>query len=215
MIRCMLCLLVGVAAIASIGESVLAEERPATATRVLDDFESYPDGETVGESAKSKPWKRFGEATMDNLVVTAQEDRVLAGKQSAQYPVNWPARFGMVRYVPETPIDLTQSSAVTVKLRSSNPQTRTKAHLSLTNGKATYESKQAVELAGDETKDLRFALGSEQLTHVDGDAAQSAADVLRAATEIGFKLVSTGQQGYKETILIDDVGIIGAGEPQR
>ena len=65
----------------------------------VDDFESYPGSQVIGSKWRSKPWARFGPATIDNVVATSKKKLVLSGSVSAQYSVAWagPLRRGAAR----------------------------------------------------------------------------------------------------------------------
>ena len=181
---------------------------PGDDDRMIDDFESYEAGQVIASSAKSVPWRRFGDATRDDHVATDRADRVIAGYRSGQYSVAWPAKFGMVRYVIE-PKNFTTSQAILVKIRSDcDVQTSTRVQLNLTNGRAAFESKKAVELSNDaDAKEIVFLVDPDKLERVDGDRSVTAKDLLLAVTEIGLKFTSPNGDTYKETILLDDLRI--------
>ena len=184
---------------------------PGDDDRMLEDFESYKSGQVIGDSAKSIPWRRFGEATSDNLVATAREDRIISGYLSGQYSVTWPAKFGMVRYVLTTPMDFGASKAILVKIRSDcDVETSTRVQLNLSNGRAAFESKKAVELNNEpDAKEIVFLVGPDKLDRVDGERSVTVNELLSGVTEIGLKFTSPASDTYKETILLDDLRIRG------
>jgi hypothetical protein len=179
---------------------------PGDDDRMIEDFESYKSGEVIGSSAKSTPWRRFGEATTDNLVATGREDRIISGYLSGQYSVAWPAKFGMVRYVMTDALDLTAAKAIVVKVRSdSEVETTTQVQLNLSNRRAAFETKKPIELNDDGTpKEIVFLIGPDRLDRVDGERTVTAKELLAGVTEIGLNFTSPRGDIYKETSLLDD-----------
>ena len=184
---------------------------PGDDDRMLEDFESYKSGQVIGESAKSTPWRRFGEATSDNLVATARQDRIISGYLSGQYSVAWPAKFGMVRYVLTDPMDFGASKAILVKVRSDcDVETSTRVQLNLSNGRCAFESKKAIELSNEaDAKEIVFLIDADKLDRVDGERTVTVKELLSSVTEIGLKFTSPAGDTYKETILFDDLRIRG------
>ena len=71
---------------------------PALADKTVDDFESYNSGQIIGKNWDTKPWRRFGNATNDNVVATGADGKVISGRRSAEYGASWPNRFGAIRF---------------------------------------------------------------------------------------------------------------------
>lgn len=188
------------ALIASLAVTSFALADAPAERKVLADFESMSDGDAIATAANSKPWRRFGEATADNVVAT--QDGPLAGKTSAMYPVFWPNRFAVVALSADPALDLSAEKNVSVLIRSSSDQTKTRAALSVSDGKTTFSSKKPQPLT-DRPQTLTFALADLEL--VDGPRAPLA-DVLAKATSIGVKLTSDGSK-YGEQVLLDDLAV--------
>jgi len=106
---------------------------------------------------------------------------------------------------------LSAAKAVVVKIRSvCDVETTTRVQLNLSNGKAAFESKNAVELKeGDEAKEVVFVLAPDKIERVDGERTVTARDLLAGVTEIGLKFTSPAGDTYKETILLDDLRVRG------
>ena len=169
--------------------------------KTIDDFESYKDKEHIGTSWDSRPWRRFGAATNDNVIVTRAKSKVLAGDVSAQYSVFWPNKFGCALYAFEAATDISAHQGVTFKIRSNEPATRTVVRLSITDGNATFLSKEGILLT-DQTQNASFNLSADEMDLVDGKG--SFQDVVTQVTAVGFQLQS-GEGQYLETILFDDL----------
>ena len=187
----------------------------ASAERLLEDFEHYNDGMIIGDGPTSVPWRRFGNATNDNVVVTNRANAVIAGALSAQYCVYWPNKFGSARYAFEEPTDLGEYAAVSFKVRScdtahatiqASPEqsTFTTVSLVVSNGETTYESTKAVPLSSKAQTIITY-LAESDLMLVDG--SQSFEKVVSAAAEIGMTFRST-QGLYTETIVLDDLKLL-------
>ena len=99
--------LVGLLAVGTIGA-------PALADKVVDDFESYNSGQIIGKSWDTKPWRRFGLATNDNVVATGVDGKVISGRRSAEYGAFWPNRFGAIRFAFNKQVDLTEFATASV-----------------------------------------------------------------------------------------------------
>ena len=173
----------------------------AEAQTKIDDFEKYKEAQKIGTSWDSDPWRRFGAATNDNVIVTRAKSKVITGGASAQYSVFWPNKFGCAQYAFEAPTDASAHQAVTFKMRSNEPATRTKVQLSVTDGTATYLSKEGFLLT-DQTQNISFALAADNMVLVDGTGSYQ--DVLTRVTAIGFQFQSSEGQ-YLETIFFDDL----------
>ena len=175
----------------------VAEER-----RVLADFEANQQGDLIAKGATedSRPWRRFGAATADNIIAT---DDALAGKVSAMYPLVWPGRFAATRMVSDKAMDLTayKTASLSVKSDAKNP---TKITLQISDGKTTFESKTALPVT-DVTATVKFDLDPAKMARVDGPPADFA-KVLAVVTQIGFKLVSDGSK-YSEKVTFDDLAV--------
>lgn len=209
---------VGVVFILAVGLSCVWCGAARADERVVDDFESYEAGQVIGPSAVSKPWKRFGDATNDNLVVVGQADRVISGSQSAQYCVVWPGSFGILRYSFEKPADLSGYVAVSFKVRSADVRyaqsegeesqyvgdTHTTVTLTLSNSSTTYEAVVAKPLSS-EPQTYTIFLTEGILVPVEGLHRFSA--LLSGVHEIGLTFRSTGGE-YTETIIIDDLKLL-------
>ena len=171
-----------------------------TPKKVLADFEDLKAGDAVapapGES--SRPWRRFGEATADNIVAVGGG---IGGKVSASYPLAWPGRFAATRLVADEPINLTGYKTVSITLKS-DAKTPTKVVLQIGDGKTVYESK-AAQAVSDSVVTLKFDLAPEALALVDG-LRVDLATLLENASQIGFKLTSDGSK-YSEELLFDDL----------
>ncbi len=190
---------------AAVGLVVMGIVVPAwSAEAVIDDFESYNDKEVIGSSWDSSPWRRFGEATEDNVIATKAKSKVISGKASAVYSVSWPRKFGCALRVLDQPTDLSQHQAVSFKIRSNEPATLTVVRLSVTDGSSTYLSKERF-LLSDQVQNVSFSLSGDAMELVDGAGAYD--DVAANATAIGFQLQSTTSrdQGYIEMIIFDDL----------
>ena len=181
-------------------------------TIVIDDFETYRDGQILGLSYDSLPWLRFGDATADNIVATNRRGKVISGRLSAQYGLFWPNTFGAARYAFTSPSDLSPYRHVSVAMRSDEPATRTMVKLALTNGYTTFATSRA-EVLTDQEQVLTFELSPDVLVRVDGQEVFE--DVIRSVVNIGFTFQSSEGQ-YSETVLIDDFQFIvePAGEGQ-
>jgi hypothetical protein len=167
---------------------------------IIDDFESYKEGQVVGKTYESKPWCRFGAATNDNIVATGRKDKVLNGKLSGQYGAYWPNAFGAARRVWDTPTDISSHKSAEVVMRSDEPTTQTRVRFAVSDGETTYASVDSVALAK-EAKTLKFGLSEDDVILTDGTA--SYAEVMKNAMNVGFTFHSPEGQ-YTETILFDN-----------
>jgi hypothetical protein len=182
------------------GAAVLLAAPLSHADQMIDDFESYKEGQTIGKTYESKPWRRFGAATNDNVVATGRTGKVITGRLSGQYGVYWPNAFGAARYAWDKPTDVSAHKAVEVKMRSDEPTTQTRVRLAVSDGETTYASVDSVPL-GKDVKTLKFGLTEADMILTEGTA--SYADVLAKAGNIGFTFHSSEGQ-YSETIIFDD-----------
>ena len=170
---------------------------------VLGDFDSINDGQVIGSSFDSYPWRRFGAATNDQVTVTGQEEKVISGVCSAQYCATWPNRFGAVRRTLDDRTDMTQYVAATVKMRSIETPvpTDTLVKLAMSNGQTTYATFMASPLSGG-LQELTFTFNDKEMVRTDGHEKFS--DVVRNVTTIGFDFLNRDGSAYTETILFDD-----------
>ena len=189
----------------------------AWAEKSIADFERYVDGQIIGEGPTSQPWRRFGGATNDNLVITNHPDHVISGALSAQYCVYWPNTFGALRYVFDQPMDLSQYAAASFVVLACNishaddsagasdqPVTYTTAVLAITNGVTTYESVTPQPITPN-TQEVVVYLTDQALHSTDG--TQSFSEVIEHATQIGMTFRSS-EGMYTETIVIDDFKLL-------
>jgi len=174
---------------------------PATGETILEDFESYHDGQIIGSTATSKPWSRFGAATNDNMVATSHERWVISGSHSAIYGLVWPNSFGAVRYRFDQATDLSPYHGVAVKMRSSKNNTHTQVKLAISNGYTTFVSV-ADRPLGVRVQPLVFELGPTQMIRVVG--RHSYREVVQGAWQIGFDFSNIEDQDF-ETIAFDQL----------
>lgn len=180
----------------------------AGADMTVDDFESYAPGETIGPSAVSSPWRRFGMATNDHVYATNRPGKLIFGRCSGQYGAYWPNRFGAVRYVFKQPTDVGAFKKVAVKMRSENKETQTVARAAISNGTTTYVTKDFYKLSN-EVQDMTFMLGESHMYASDG--SQSYQEVVTQVQTIGFDFTSPEGQ-YKEAIFFDDFVLVDSDE---
>lgn len=178
------------------------------ADMTVDDFESYSPGQTIGPSAVSSPWRRFGHATNDHVYATNRPGKLITGQLSGQYGAFWPNRFGAVRYVFEQPTDVGVFKRITVKMRSENAQTYTQVRAAISNGTTTYVTRDFYKLS-DEVQDMSFMVGESDMYVSDG--SQSYKDVVANVKAIGFDFTSTEGQ-YTEAIFFDDFVLVDSDE---
>ena len=181
---------------------------------IIDDFESHsPFDSIIGNSPSSKPWKRFGPATnedvriffgksltFDGLVV---EKRVITGNRSGSYGVDWSgveSEFGAIRYQFDGPTDLSVRPLVSVKMFSDNPKTGTLVSLAFGNGTTTFRTDKHVFLTFD-TQTLVFKITEPDVFLNEG--TESYKEVISNVTEIGFTFTNFFGSG-PETIVMDD-----------
>jgi len=192
----------GLSAVALIGV-------PALADKTVDDFESYNSGQIIGKSWDTKPWRRFGNATNDNVVSTGVDGKVITGRRSAQYGAFWPNRFGAIRFAFNKNADLTQYATASVKIRSSNPSTNTRVKLAISDGETTYLTTLGQDLTH-KVQTLTFSL--DPADHILADGSGSFKDVITNAAMIGLDFTSTSGQ-YDESLIFDDFELHNA-EPE-
>ena len=174
----------------------------------IDNFESYPPRQIViGSSVSSKPWRRFGPATNDNVTISSKSfdfifgKAVISGIHSGQYGLEWSGvedEFGAIRYQFDGPVDLSTRSLVSVKMFSDNP-VGTKVSLAFGNGSTTYRTDKHVFLTTN-MQELVFKITEPDLFLNDG--TESYSDVISNVTEIGFTF--TSRFAHTETIIMDD-----------
>lgn len=179
---------------ALIGLPALAEDK------VIDDFESYNSGQIIGKSWDTKPWRRFGTATNDNIVATGVDGKVISGRRSAEYGAFWPNRFGAIRFAFDKKVDLSKYATASIKIRSDKPTTHTRAKLAISDGETTYLTTLGQDLTH-KVQTLTFSL--DPADHILADGSGSFKDVITNATMIGLDFTSTEGQ-YDESIIFDD-----------
>ena len=200
------CLLISFAAVLLIAPAVFAE-------RVLDDFETYKDGQIVGPSATSAPWRRFGRATIDNVVATRNVQKVIEGKVSGQYVVRWPASFGSARYQLDEPLNLRQFHRIAIDLRSDRSDTRTRVRLSIDDGKTSFLTKQRMPVT-DAARSFAAVLDRERFERVAGKG--SFGEVIERVRAVGFNVYnpkSEDESEVTETLIFDALRLLNSGEP--
>ena len=169
---------------------------------LIDDFETYKNNEVIGSSYDSKPWRRFGTATNENVVATRSKARVISGSVSAQYSLFWPNRFGSALYTFDQAQDISQHRAVRFMMRSNEPSTGTVVRLAINDGTSTYLSKDKKTLT-DKTQEYLFSLAESDMELVDGPGQFP--DVVQNAACVGFQFESGSGRQYIETIFFDDL----------
>ena len=175
----------------------------------IDNFESYSPGEIVGDGPISKLWRRFGQATNENITISFKSGAFIFGKglisgiKSGQYGLTWSGgdgEFGAIRYQFDGPVDLGRRSLVSVMMFSDDPQTRTLVSLAFGNSSTTYRTDKHVFL----TKDVQTIVF--KITEPDvfrNEGTDSYTDVISNVTEIGFTFTSSF--GFnQETVIMDD-----------
>jgi len=185
----LLCVCYGAVGVAT----VLADTR-------IDRFEAYSDGQIIGANAVSRPWRRFGGATNDNVMATTDEKWVISGGASVLYGLVWPGSFGAVRYVFDEPTDLSPNNYVKVKMRSGSLTTYTKVRLAISNGRTTYVSDVNLQLSR-QVQQWVFKLGPKHMSRNIGQDTYK--QVIQGATTIGFDFRNNEDHGY-ETVVFDD-----------
>lgn len=194
--------------ITAFAAAVLMAGSLADADMTVDDFESYAPGQTIGPSAVSSPWRRFGLATNDHVYATNRPGKLIFGRCSGQYGAYWPNRFGAVRYVFKQPTDISAFKKVFVKMRSDNSETHTLVRAAISNGTTTYVTKDSYAMSN-EVQDMMFMLGESQMYASDG--SQSYKDVVTQVQTIGFDFTSPEGQ-YQEAIFFDDFLLVDSDE---
>lgn len=177
---------------------------PARSDTVLENFESYPDGQVVGASAISSPWRRFGAATNDHVTATRQERWLITGQASGLYGLVWPNPFGAVRYVLDKPTDLSTYRSVTVKMKSDKDYTHTQVKLAISNGHTTYVTIASKPL-NTQIQEMRFELGQTLMIRTAGEDDYD--QVVQGVWNIGFDFRNS-EGDYVETIIFDDFELI-------
>lgn len=178
---------------------------------VIDDFESYHDGQIVGVSAVSKPWRRFGAATTDNVVATTHRNKLISGTVSGQYGVFWPNTFGAARYVFETPADLSAFSGASMKVLSDKPNTHTYVRFALSDGVTTF-AVGGRRTVTDQIQTLTFSFDEAESELMDGD--DTLERVIANVDNIGF-IFQSNQGEYVETLMFDDLHLISEPDEQE
>ncbi len=167
---------------------------------VVDDFESYHNGQIVGPTAGSTPWLRFGGATNDNVVATKHEKWLVSGATSGLYGLVWPNPFGAIRRVFDQPMDVSAYRAASVKMLSDTHRAQTMVRFAVSNGPTTFVSVKEYTL-DTRPQQMVFPIGMDKMVRVVGSDGYAA--VLQGALKAGFDFRSTGGEGY-ETVVFDD-----------
>lgn len=181
-----------------------------SADLVVDNFEQYLSSQVIGASWQSVPWLRFGPATIDNVLTTADEQLVISGGISSVYTMSWPARFGAVRRVLETPTDLSRFKAAGIKIRSDRPDTATHVKIAVSNGTTTFATIETFPLTTNVQEIVTGITGGEM---VRTDGSQNFVDVIKSAKLVGLDFISN-METYTETVLFDDL-ILFEQKPQE
>jgi hypothetical protein len=167
---------------------------------VIDDFESYSNGQVIGQSATSTPWRRFGRGTNDNIYAAGHEKWVITGSRSGLYGTVWPAPFAATRHVYREAKDLSGEQGIGVKIRSGKRDTHTLVRVAVSNGRTTYVTIAEKPLTG-RVQQLRFEIDEHSMVRNDG--SDSYHQVIQGVWTIGFDFRSTEGE-YVETIVFDD-----------
>ncbi len=178
----------------------------ANGDAMIDDFESYADGDIIGASVTSSPWRRFGPATNDNVTASWQQRWVISGRASAAHGLVWPNLFGSVRYAFGRASDLSSYTGATVKVRSTHSQTRTRVRLAIGHGHTTFVTIVDKPVTT-QAQTLTFELGQDQMTRTAGDDSYD--NVIENASTLGLDFRSDASQ-YTETVIFDDLVLTGA-----
>ena len=200
--RCRVGLLAGIACL------VASTPGLRSAAETLDDFEAYESGAIVGPGARSSPWCRVGVATLDNITATSNGSRVITGRQSGQYLVQWPARFGSARYRFEQPRDLSAFRGFSVALKSDVASSGTEAKLLISGAETIYVAR-ASEPVSPAPHIYSTSFDAAAFERVDGSAAF--ADVLKSVETLGFNVLNAKPEGsdeQSELIVIDDLMLL-------
>ena len=155
-------------------------------------------------SAISRPWRRFGAATTDNVVATTRRNKVISGNVSGQYGVFWPNTFGSARYVFEAPTDLSAFSAASVKVFSDTPTTTTYVRFAISDGVTTFALGGRRTIT-DQIQTFTFSFDEIESELMDGD--DTLARVISNVDNIGLIFQSVKGQ-YVETLMFDDLVLL-------
>lgn len=184
---------------------LLAFASLARADSTIEDFESYTNGQIVGLTATSSPWRRFGMATNDNITATGQKRWVISGDRSGLYGLVWPNSFGAIRYVFSDATDLSSHGGATVKMRSNRADTHTVVKLAVSNGATTFVTAADRPLTT-QVQQLTFEISPSKMIRTAGPDGYE--EVIHGAWSIGFDFLSSDDP-YTETIVFDDFVIVG------
>jgi hypothetical protein len=184
--------------------TLAASQNSASGALLIDNFESYTNGQPLGTSATSTPYLRFGGAVADNFSATTSAARVINGSVSGQIPFNWTsATNASVRrnYTTATPQDFSAYDQVTVSIKSTNLSTTAVVRLSFADGDTSWQSTTALPITGT-AQTLTFGLTAAAMTR--GGGTSSFADSVNSVSAIGFRIENTvGAAG--DTIIFDDI----------
>ena len=170
---------------------------------IPDDFEWCTPGFTIAPHAQSRPWLRFGDATRDQVYPTLEPAWVIGGQFSARYDLGWPASFAKVRKYATAPTDLTEFATISIWIRTTHPDSRTRVRLDLYDGRSTCLSRESFLLTT-ETRQAVFTLDPNDLEVVDGHGAVEA--LLASCQAVGLHFESSDGE-YSETIIFDDLDL--------
>ena len=183
----------GFFAAVAIAASTLALHAAAGAAFTVDNFEEYTNGQDLGSSATSTPWRRYG-AVEDDFFATAASAQ--DGNVGGEVPVDESASATIQRHY-TTGMNFSAYSSATVLAESvsvvlGNIAASTEAiQLSISDGNTTYLSNTPLPVSGVSTS-YTFGIDNTNLFDADDEAApETLAQVLANASFIGFRISST------------------------
>ena len=168
-----------------------ATSHASAATFLVDDFESYANGQVIADGGNSVPWRRFG-AVEDQFVATSGSSLDPTGVRGGTIPIGIPdaGSAATVQRHYTTPQDFSSYATATVLSRSvpEGSSATTNANLgiqlAISDATTTYLSN-VIQPEALAAKTFTFAIDDASLFLADG--GDSLATVLASTSYIGFR----------------------------
>jgi hypothetical protein len=205
--------------LATITVAFLGALPSSLAAGTLYDFNSYNDGDILGDGATiqmGEVVKTFGEPIGNQVApqvtqISATNVTPLGGSGlSATFTTSWglspqPAPFaGIMMVNPMT--DLSTQNFATIDVRATGPGTVTVALL-INDGTTSYEHNSTTILAGDNNYNFGFNTPGDW-TFTDGNVATTYAQVLANSQFLGFTLARAAPTSDINTITFDNLVVV-------
>ncbi|MES2308016.1 MAG: hypothetical protein V4507_04075 [Verrucomicrobiota bacterium] len=184
----------------------------AHAQILIDDFNSYTNGGSIGTTASSLPWSRSGVITTSGITGTSDSNGGIAAAYNVNFALGAAGTAGTIKYTFGTTQDLTLNNDIKMdfKVSSSLPDTIVVAQIS--NGVTTYQTTLSQSLTNTTYSTYSFIFDTTTTTKTAG--TDSLSTVLAGTQSVYFRFSNSSGTG-SQSIRFDNFIATAIPEPRN